>query len=90
MNAHVNTYEPRPCYAIGRKALFHGWYHEYFVVTPSPMIGGPPGGQKSNLWAIVEYEDGSCDFVSYDRIMFIDHGKFDEIAWPEPEEKTDD
>ena len=83
MNAHVNTYEPRPCYAKCRKAMFHGWYHKYFVVPPSPMIGGYPGGQMSDLYAIVEYEHGTCDLVTYDDIKFIDNSAFKEYAWPE-------
>lgn len=86
MNVHVNAYELRPCYVKGRKAMFHGWHHAYYVVPPSPVLGGYPGGQMSNLYAIVEYENGCCDLAEYDYVRFIDNGAFKEIAWPEEEQ----
>lgn len=92
MNIHTTTYSPRPCIVCGRwKAMFHGWYTRFFTIPPSPMIGGPPGGQGTALHAIVEYENGICKLVDYDDIEFIDHSEFAGIAWPEyMKEKNDD
>ena len=48
----------RPCEVKGRKATFHKWEHKAWVLEPSPMVGGYPGGQMAMDLAIIEYEDG--------------------------------
>lgn len=62
----------RPCEVKGRKATFHTWTQQSWVVPPSPMIGGHPGGQMSTTWAVVEYEDGTVHEVCPTDIRFTD------------------
>lgn len=78
--------ERRPCLVDDRKHMFHGWHHEYFVIEPSIMVGGHPGGQMSRLWAIVEDEHGACLLVEPYRVRFIDHSDFEKFAWPKEEQ----
>ena len=62
----------RPCIVEGRKALFHRMYTRYQIVAPSPMVGGPPGGQISFTLAVVEFEDGSVREVHASMVKFLD------------------
>lgn len=64
--------DTRPC-LVGkeqRKARFHCWSHQSWVVEPSPMMGGHPGGQIATTRAIVEYEDGRVDEVAPKTVTF--------------------
>lgn len=77
----------RPCYIIFKcekiKALFHCWDHVSNVITPSPMVGGHPGGVIAYTTAIVELEDGKImTNVSPESIQFVDN-PFQEYAWEE-------
>lgn len=63
----------RPCIVDGKKALFHKWIEQKWVVPPSPFIGGEPGGQISQNYALVEYEDGKCAFVNPLNVKFLDY-----------------
>lgn len=69
----VTTAEYRPCYADGKKALFHRWTEEAEILQPSIMKGGPVGGQLKTTFAIVEYEDGTIAEVEPQKIRFIDN-----------------
>lgn len=57
-----------------RKAMFHEWVHWQSVVKPMcNNIHHPvPYGQTSNTYGLVEYEDGSLDFIIPRRIKFVD------------------
>lgn len=55
------------------KALFHCWDHRSELFDASPMIGGHPGGQVSETFAIVEYEDGTIHEVEPQNIRFVDN-----------------
>lgn len=48
----------RSCMVDGRPGVFHLWEQFSTVVSPSPMVGGPPGGVISNVYGIVEFSDG--------------------------------
>ena len=48
----------RSCMVEGRTGNFHLWEKFSTVVTPSPMVGGHPGGIISNVYGIVEFSDG--------------------------------
>ncbi|MFV0412943.1 MAG: hypothetical protein ACK5L3_06670 [Oscillospiraceae bacterium] len=48
----------RPCEVNGRPARFHCWSTRARVVAPSMLRGGHQGGQLSETFAIIEYEDG--------------------------------
>ena len=63
-------------------AKFHMWTHESWVVEPSPLVGGAPGGQVTRLLGLVEYEDGSCELVHPSHIRFVE-GYPDEKALKE-------
>ena len=62
----------RPCLVNGIKATFHKWMHKAWVVEPSPMIGGHPGGQMETDLAIIEYADGTVSQCSPIEIQFTD------------------
>ena len=62
----------RPCEVNGEKALFHRWEEYAYVVEASPMIGGHPGGQIHETFAIVEMEDGQIKEVKPRKVRFSD------------------
>lgn len=76
----------RPCvltkYSDGSKykALFHGWVHHSDVIPPSNVVGGHKGGQVSDVYGLVELEDGSVEIVSPKSIRFLD-SLFNDYAW---------
>ena len=51
-------YETRGCEVNGRPGYFHCWEHWANVVDASPLRGGHPGGQVSQVYGIVEFTDG--------------------------------
>ena len=63
---------PRPCEVKGRPAFFHTFSTIAYVVSPSPLVGGHPGGQISQPCAIVEYPDGSVEEVDPVLVKFVD------------------
>lgn len=77
----------RPCYANGKKALFHRWRDAANTHGASPFVGGYPAGQYWSVCGIVELESGQIIQVEPAGIQFIDtQERMDGIAWPEPEE----
>lgn len=62
----------RECYlkCDNRKALFHGWSHNSYIVAPSLMVGGHNGGNVSYTTAIVEMENGEVMEVKPNEIVF--------------------
>ena len=84
----------RPCYARGKRAIFHRWAEFSSLLAESPLKGGPPAGRVSNVSGIVEYEDGNVDCVHPSEIKFIDSacktiwGKRDYAAHLEGEWKS--
>lgn len=62
----------RYCTVEGKKALFHQWNTRQYVVEPSPMIGGAPGGQIQYTYGLVEYENGQVDEVPPHHVIFLD------------------
>ncbi len=69
------------------KALFHCWNFRSELYSASPMVGGHPGGQVSDTFALVEYEDGTIHEVEPTQIRFVDNA-MSEYAFPEMEEKS--
>ena len=51
-------YETRDCEVNGQPRYFHCWEHWANVVDASPLRGGHPGGQISQVYGIVEFSDG--------------------------------
>lgn len=75
----------RPC-LVGcdddaEKALFHCWSNRAYIIEPSMLVGGCPGGQVWNTYGIVELEDGSVVEVPPGNIRFLDN-PLEELAWP--------
>ena len=76
----------RPCMVAIRKggkeekALFHCWEQWSDVVAASILKGGHPGGQISEIYGIVELEDGTVKKVYPQLIRFIDN-QFNDYAW---------
>lgn len=66
------TLELRPCLVKGRKHLFHRWDQRAWVVDPSTLPGGHPGGQCSLVMAIVEDENGQVHEVYPREVRFVD------------------
>lgn len=62
------------------KALFHCWIHYSDVIPPSNLRGGHNGGQVSDVYGLVELEDGSVEIVSPKSIRFLD-SPFNDYAW---------
>lgn len=62
------------------KALFHCWIHYSNVIPPSNVVGGHNGGQVSDVYGLVELEDGSVEIVSPKSIRFLD-SPFNDYAW---------
>lgn len=73
MQIYFNSAEYRPCYANGKKALFHRWSAKSEIVEPSAMIGGHNGGVLFWTVAIVEYQDGTVGEVLPTDIRFCDN-----------------
>ena len=69
------------------KGLFHFWGFRSKLYDASPMIGGHPGGQVSETFAIVEYEDGTIHKVEPTQIQFVDNA-MSEYAFSEMEDSN--
>lgn len=67
--------EVRPCYAQGRRALFHGWSHVSKI--HNAVLRGTVSGVISDTFAIVEFEDGNISRIEPEHIRFADN-LFDE------------
>ena len=66
----------RPCKVDGEKALFHRWEDYATVIEPSPMVGGHPGGQLRETFAIVEMESGQVMEVKPTKVKFEDTSEY--------------
>lgn len=67
----------RPCIVKGKKALFHTFEQHSKVVAPSMMIGGDSGGVVAEVFAIVEYEDGTVVRAYVYDVIFTDRSPAD-------------
>lgn len=61
----------RSCEVKGEKAIFHCWEHWSQVIEPSALRGGHSGGQISQVFGIVEFEDGTVKRVQPFDVKFI-------------------
>lgn len=60
-------------------AKFHKWVDHAWVVAPSIMVGGAPGGQMAYTTGLVEYEDGTMHEVEPTSICFSVGGTKDVV-----------
>ena len=51
-------WETRLCTVNGENGYFHTWEQYSRPVGASPMVGGAPAGVFSQIYGIVEFEDG--------------------------------
>lgn len=78
--------EYRPCYANGRKALFHRWVN---TANPALPKGVDAKDEKARFFqhrsthGLVEFENGTVARVWPQDIRFVDGGYFAEFEWPE-------
>lgn len=63
--------ETRLCMVKGKHGYFHTWEHYSKPVEASPLVGGAPAGVISQVFGIVEFEDGVQRVQPYD-IRFLD------------------
>lgn len=68
----------RTCRYENKNYLFHCFEQQSYVISPSPMIGGHPGGQVSMVFALIEDEKGNIFRVDPTAIVFTDN-EFEEI-----------
>ena len=76
--------ERRPCYAHGRKALFHRWAVSAHPVLPRGVEPGDKDAhwfQYRNVTALVEYDDGTLGRVYPSNLQFADGGGFENFTW---------
>lgn len=70
----------RPCWVthssaegpVKTKAFLHSIATRSYVVEPSPLKGGHPGGQVSRTFAIVENEHGYLVEVELEQVQLLD------------------
>lgn len=74
----------RPCYARGRKALFHRWVNSAHPVLPRGVEPSENARyfQFRSVTALVEYEDGTVNRVYPNEVQFVDFVDFDQYTWP--------
>lgn len=53
--------EYRPCEVKGKQGIFHNWVQTATPIQAENLRGGAPAGQLMQVFAIIEYEDGSVD-----------------------------
>lgn len=54
----TTEFETRLCEVNGEIGIFHTWEHWAHVIDASPLRGGHPGGQISQIYGIVEFANG--------------------------------
>lgn len=63
--------ETRLCIVNGKVGHFHVWEHYSKPLPASPLVGGEPAGVLSQIFGIVEFEDGTRR-VDPTKIIFRD------------------
>ena len=66
------THKTRLCKVKDKIGYFHTWENYSQAFPASPMIGGPPAGIFSRVYAIVEFDDGHVGRVEIEDIQFCD------------------
>lgn len=74
------THEKRLCIVNEKHGYFHCWEPYATVMAPGLTIGSPPGGQFSQVYAIVEFADG-VERVDPSKIKFVDEDNAQLAAW---------
>lgn len=84
MDMTIKTAEYRPCFVKrkggDRKALFHRWADTAQI--RDALMAGMTSGQLREVFAVVEYEDGTVEKCYPDQIVFCDN-LYKRYYWPE-------
>lgn len=85
------SYELRPCFVNGKKALFHKWGTRLWIVNYPYSSGDRRGMDRGEIeegeriftecCAIVEYENGKVERVAPEDLKFANNGLFKEFVW---------
>lgn len=67
----------RTCRYENKSYIFHCFEQHSYVILPSSMIGGHPGGQVSAVFALIEDKKGNIYRVDPTRLKFT-YDKFKE------------
>lgn len=62
----------RHCIVNDKKAIFHTFEQYSKIVPPSLLVGGDNGGVIAEVFAIVEYEDGTLGRAYISSLRFTD------------------
>lgn len=73
----------RTCRYENENHLFHGFEQWSNVIGESVAIGGHPGGQISQVFALIEDENGNIKRVDPTAIKFTDN-EFKNYCFPGP------
>ena len=61
----------RVCIYKGEKCRFHGFFQASYTHGAALTIGGFPAGQEANPVAVIEYTDGTVEYVEANTIQFV-------------------
>lgn len=64
--------EYRPCEVKGKQGIFHNWVQTATPIQAKNLRGGAPAGQLMQVFAIIEYEDGTVRLEYPNDIVFTD------------------
>ncbi len=64
--------EYRPCEVKGKQAVFHNWVQTATPIQAENLRGGAPAGQLVQVFAIIEYEDGTVCLEYPKDVVFTD------------------
>lgn len=64
--------EYRPCEVKGKQGIFHNWVQTATPIQAENLRGGAPAGQLMQVFAIIEYEDGTVRLEYPNDIVFTD------------------
>lgn len=73
----------RTCRYKDENYLFHCFEQRSHIVSPSIAVGGHPGGQISQVFALIEDESGNIKRVDPTEIKFTDN-EYRNYFFPEP------
>lgn len=79
------TAQTRPCWAKGRRAMFHRWTDSARPALPRGVTV-EENAERFQIWSVhglVEYEDGTVERVWPNEIQFIDTFNPDDYYWGE-------
>lgn len=91
INNMITANQTRPCWANGRRAIFHRWTDSARPVKPKGMEDEDTLDryQLHSVHGLVEFEDGHMERVWPSNIQFADGGGFDAWDWEGMEAKRD-